>query len=56
MARRIMNWFLDTDWFRDKRVLSDKESLFLSVTEHPHVVLLSMMLPNIKPTVANVRS
>ena len=33
MARRIMNWFLDTDWFRDERVLSDKESLFFSVTK-----------------------
>ena len=37
MARRIMNWFLDTDWLRDERVLSDKESLFLGVTEHAHV-------------------
>ena len=22
-----MNWFTDTDWFRDDRVLSDKESI-----------------------------
>ena len=35
-----MTWFSDTDWFRDERVLSDKESIgdvpAIGVTEHAH--------------------
>ena len=59
MACRIMNWFLDTDWLRDKRILSDKESLFLGVTEHVHVQHSCSTVYDVGPTlnqpVANVR-
>ena len=50
MARRIINWFLDTDWFRDESVLSDKESLLLSVTEHAHVQHSCSTVYDVDPT------
>ena len=50
MARRIMNWFLDTDWFRDELVLSDKESLFPSLTEHAHVQHSCSTVYDVDPT------